>query len=91
MEVEKAESFLKDWVGEGDNRYIVIVTKDKEVIYKPTKSTKRLDTIFVKNLTQQDIRKIKTEIKGLKLIIPIKHCLHYYFDERQDPRFIKKK
>jgi hypothetical protein len=50
-EARDANNFL-EWIQDEDKRYVIIITDDKKAYYRPTKSTPKLDTVFVLNLNE---------------------------------------
>lgn len=89
VEVKGADNFL-EWINKEDQRFIVIFTDDKEAICKPTVSTPNLDKVFARNLTDEEIKKIKDEIKKSPHPVLIRKCHRYYFKGDHDPRFSSK-
>lgn len=96
VEAKGPDNFL-EWVdAKNFSRYMVIVTEEKEMIYKPVVSTPGLDTVLVGGLSEKDIGTIKDKLKKMAeeteiKPIEIKECLRYHFDERKDPRKLSSK
>lgn len=88
VEVKGADNFL-EWIDKEDQRFIIILTDDHEAIYKPTVSTSNLDKVFTRNLTNEEIKKIKDEIKKSPHPLSVRNCHRYYFKGDHDPRFSK--
>lgn len=73
-EARNADNFL-EWIQDDDKRYVIIITDDKKAYYRPTKSTPKLDTVFVVNLNEEGMGKIKDKAKTTGLIV--RECLRY--------------
>ena len=63
-EARDLKNFL-EWILDDDKRWVFIITDDREAYYRPKVSTPKLDTVFVRNLSNEDVGKIKDKAKAI--------------------------
>jgi uncharacterized short protein YbdD (DUF466 family) len=86
IEVANTDAFV-EWMRDKDpNRFKLIFTEDGEAIYTPTVTTSRVETLFIRGLSQAEQEKIGKKAQEELKVNKVWKCKHYFFDERKEPR-----